>query len=77
MSVRGLTEPHTRAKEGCCWNARTGMSWLDKQSFKIPDALGFLAEFTQQIPLKGAHLIRYYRWYSNKARGMWCRQAEA
>ena len=26
-------------------------------------------EFTQHIPAKVSHLIRYYGWYSNKARG--------
>jgi hypothetical protein len=30
----------------------------------------YLAEFTQHIPPKGSHLIRYYGWYSNKSRGM-------
>ena len=25
---------------------------------------------TQHIPEKGAHLIRYYGWYSNKSRGL-------
>ncbi len=29
----------------------------------------YLAEFTQHIPPKGSHLVRYYGWYSNKARG--------
>ena len=37
----------------------------------------YLAEFTQHIPPKGAHLIRYYGWYSNKARGMRRMAAEA
>jgi len=32
--------------------------------------LDFIAEFTQHIPPKGSHLIRYYGWYSNKARGL-------
>ena len=32
--------------------------------------LDFLAEFTQHIPAKGAHLVRYYGWYSNKSRGL-------
>ena len=27
-------------------------------------------EFTQHIRAKGAHLVRYYNWYSNKARGV-------
>src|SRR5688572_31449253 len=26
--------------------------------------------FTQHIPVKGSHLIRYYGWYSNKNRGL-------
>ena len=41
-----------------------------KRNFQILDPLEFLAEFTQHIPPKGAHLIRYYGWYSNKARGL-------
>jgi hypothetical protein len=41
------------------------------------DTLDFLAELTQHIPNKGEHLIRYYGWYSNKARGMRARQAAA
>ena len=35
-----------------------------------PAPLDFLAEFTQHIPVKRSHLIRYYGWYSNKSRGM-------
>ena len=45
-------------------------------NFQILSPLDFLAEFTQHIPPKGSHLIRYYGWYSNKARGM-RRKAEA
>ena len=41
-----------------------------KRNFQVLDPLDFLAEFTQHIPPKGSHLIRYYGWYSNKARGM-------
>jgi hypothetical protein len=41
-----------------------------KRNFQIFSPLGFLAEFTQHIPPKGAHLIRYYGFYSNKSRGM-------
>ena len=41
-----------------------------KRNFQILPALDFLAEFTQHIPPKGSHLIRYYGWYSNKSRGM-------
>ena len=40
------------------------------RNFQILEPLDFLAEFTQHIPPKGAHLIRYYGWYSNKSRGM-------
>ena len=40
------------------------------RNFQILSPLDFLAEFTQHIPPKGAHLIRYYGWYSNKSRGM-------
>ncbi len=38
-------------------------------NFQILSPLDFLAEFTQHIPAKGAHLVRYYGWNSNKARG--------
>ncbi len=41
-----------------------------KRNFQILSPLDFLAEFTQHIPAKGSHLIRYYGWYSNKSRGM-------
>jgi hypothetical protein len=41
-----------------------------KRNFQILSPLEFLAEFTQHIPAKGSHLIRYYGWYSNKSRGM-------
>lgn len=40
------------------------------RNFQILEPLDFLAEFTQPIPAKGSHLIRYYGWYSNKSRGM-------
>jgi len=41
-----------------------------KRNYQILAPLDFLAEFTQHIPAKGAHLVRYYGWYSNKARGL-------
>ncbi len=47
-----------------------GLAAGTKRNFQILSALEFLAEFTQHIPPKGAHLIRYYGWYSNKSRGM-------
>ena len=48
-----------------------------KRNFQVLDSLDFLAEFTQHIPPKGSHLIRYYGWYSNKARGMRRKAAKA
>jgi hypothetical protein len=54
-----------------------GLASGPKRNFQILDPLDFLAEFTQHIPPKGAHLIRYYGWYSNKARGMRRKAAEA
>jgi len=55
-----------------------------RRNFQVLDLLDFLAEFTQHRPSlrsgarpKGAHLIRYYGWYSNKARGMRRKAAEA
>ena len=36
--------------------------------------LDFLAELTQHIPNNGEHLIRYYGYYSNKARGLRAKQ---
>jgi hypothetical protein len=47
-----------------------GMKRGPKRNFQVLDPLEFLAEFTQHIPPTGSHLIRYYGWYSNKARGM-------
>ena len=41
-----------------------------KRNYQILSPLDFLAEFTQHIPPKGSHLIRYYGWYSNKSRGL-------
>ncbi len=40
------------------------------RNFQILSPLDFLAEFTQHIPPKGTHAIRYFGWYSNKSRGM-------
>ena len=54
-----------------------GLASGPKRNFQILPPLEFLAEFTQHIPAKGSHLIRYYGWYSNKARGMRRKAAEA
>ena len=48
-----------------------------KRNFQILSPLDFLAEFTQHIPPKGAHLVRYYGWYSNKSRGLRRKATEA
>jgi len=40
------------------------------RNFQIFDPLDFIAEITQHIPERGAHTIRYYGFYSNKARGI-------
>jgi len=47
-----------------------GMQSGPKRNYQILSPLDFLAELTQHIPPQGAHLIRYYGWYSNKSRGM-------
>jgi len=47
-----------------------GLESGPKRNFQILPPLDFLAEFTQHIPPQGAHLIRYYGYYSNKSRGM-------
>ena len=40
------------------------------RNFQVFDPLDFIAEITQHIPERGVHTIRYYGWYSNKARGV-------
>jgi hypothetical protein len=47
------------------------------RNFQILSPLDFLAEFTQHIPPKGSHIIRYFGWYSNKSRGMRKKAEEA
>ena len=39
------------------------------RNFEVFDPLDFIAEITQHIPDPGMQLLRYYGWYSNKARG--------
>jgi hypothetical protein len=53
-----------------------GIASGPKRNFQILSPLDFLAEFTQHIPPKGSHLIRYDGHYSNKSRGL-RRKAEA
>ena len=40
------------------------------RNFKVFTATDFLAAITQHIPDKGAQMVRYYGWYSNKMRGV-------
>ena len=47
------------------------------RNYQVFTPRDFLAEITQHIPNQGEHLIRYYGCYSNKARGMQARQAQA
>jgi len=61
----------TMIRKATSWRAARAASRSDgRRNFPILDPLDFLAEFTQHIPPTGAHLIRYYGWYSNKARGL-------
>ena len=39
------------------------------RNFEVFTATDFLAAITQHIPDKGAQMVRYYGWYSNKMRG--------
>ena len=47
-----------------------GMQSGPKRNYQVLSPLDFLVELTQHIPPQGAHLMRYYDWYSNKSRGM-------
>ena len=40
-----------------------------KRNFEIFSAEEFIAAITQHIPDKGFQMVRYYGWYSNRARG--------
>jgi len=41
-----------------------------KRNFEVFTPTDFLAAITQHIPDKGAQMVRYYGWYSNKKRGL-------
>jgi len=47
-----------------------GIASGPKRNFQVLGPLDFIAEFIQHIPPKGSHLVRYYGFYSNKARSM-------
>jgi hypothetical protein len=40
------------------------------RNFEVFTPTDFLAAITQHIPDKGAQMVRYYGWYSNKMRGV-------
>jgi len=40
-----------------------------KRNFEVFTAQDFIAAITQHIPDKGFQMVRYYGWYSNRARG--------
>jgi len=48
---------------------RSRMHAKTKRNFEIFSAEAFIAAITQHIPEKGFQMVRYYGWYSNRARG--------
>ncbi len=46
-----------------------------KRNFEVFSAADFIAAITQHIPDKGFQMVRYYGWYSNRARGERAKQA--
>jgi hypothetical protein len=46
-----------------------------KRNFEVFSAQEFIAAITQHIPDKGFQMVRYYGWYSNRARGERAKQA--
>jgi hypothetical protein len=48
---------------------RSRMHAKTKRNFEIFSAEDFIAAITQHIPDKGFQMVRYYGWYSNRARG--------
>jgi len=57
---------------------RSRMHAKTKRNYEIFSAEDFIAAITQHIPEKGFQMVRYYGWYSNRARGERAkREAEA
>jgi len=48
---------------------RSRMNAKTRRNFEIFSAEEFIAAITQHIPDKGFQMVRYYGWYSNRARG--------
>lgn len=69
-----------RTEHGGCYKfpkpADRDLKAAPARNFQVFDPLDFLAEVTQHIPQPRAHTIRYFGWYSNKARGMRAKQAK-
>ncbi len=57
---------HSGGKKVIC---RSKLNLTINCNFEIFTGPDFLATITQHIPEKGAQMIRYYRWYSNKISG--------
>jgi len=51
------------------------MNQTTRRNFEVFTAVDFLAAVTRHIPDKGAQIVKYYGWYSNKARGQRARKA--
>ncbi len=49
---------------------RSRMNKKQRDNFAALSPTDFIAAVTQHIPDKGFQLVRYYGWYSNKARGV-------
>ena len=51
------------------------MNQTTRRNFEVFTAVDFLAAVTRHIPDNGAQIVKYYGWYSNKARGQRARNA--
>jgi len=68
-----------RAQKGVCRRfptpASRDLAGGASRNFQVFDAFDFLADLTQHIPDKGAHLVRYFGWYSYRRRGIRAKEA--
>ena len=53
-----------------CWMFWSRLNAKINRNFEVFSPSDFLAAITQHIPDKGAQMVRYYGWYSNKMRGV-------
>jgi hypothetical protein len=56
---------------------RSKQDYHSKCNFKVFSAEDFIVAITQHIPAHGFQNVRYYGWYSNKARGQRLKQKQA